>query len=86
MIEQAFIRRVWALLPPDPHDILVADRGFGRASLIPWLQKEQISDILPLKSDVYATIAGANGCSATIICMWAKDISTGVSPTVRMRW
>jgi len=57
-IEEAFIRRVWNLLPTGPRYILVADRGFGRASLIQWLQKEQIRYILRLKSDVYVTHRG----------------------------
>jgi hypothetical protein len=57
-IEQAFIRRLWSLLPADHHYILVADRGFGRASLIQWLQTEHISYILRLKGNVYVTHRG----------------------------
>jgi hypothetical protein len=57
-IEEAFIKRVWSLLPAEHQYILVADRGFGRASLIQWLQKEQIRYILRLKSDVYVTHRG----------------------------
>jgi hypothetical protein len=57
-IEEAFIKRLWGLLPADHQYILVADRGFGRASLIQWLQKQQISYILRLKSDVYVTHRG----------------------------
>jgi hypothetical protein len=57
-IEEAFIRRVWTLLPAEQHYILVADRGFGRASLIQWLQQEHISYILRLKSNVYVTHRG----------------------------
>ena len=57
-IEEAFIRRVWQLLPPGYRYILVADRGFGRASLIQWLQKEKISYVIRLKSDVYVTHRG----------------------------
>lgn len=57
-IEEAFIQRVWHLLPTGYQYVLVADRGFGRASLIQWLQKEQISYILRLRSDVYVTHRG----------------------------
>jgi hypothetical protein len=57
-IEEAFIRRVWSLLPTGYKYILVGDRGFGRASLIQWLQNEHISYILRLKGDVYVTHRG----------------------------
>ena len=57
-IEEAFIKRLWSLLPSDHRYILVADRGFGRASLIQWLQTQRISYILRLKSDVYVTHRG----------------------------
>jgi len=57
-IEEAFIRRVWQLLPTGYGYVLVADRGFGRASLIQWLQKEHISYIIRLNSNVYVTHCG----------------------------
>jgi hypothetical protein len=57
-IEQAFVKRLWSFIPAAYRYILVADRGFGRASLIQWLQKEGISYILRLKSDVYVTHRG----------------------------
>ncbi len=57
-IEEAFIKRLWGLLPGGYRYILVADRGFGRASLIQWLQKAGISYILRLKSDVSVTHRG----------------------------
>jgi hypothetical protein len=57
-IEEAFIKRLWGLLPVGHQYVLVADRGFGRASLIQWLQEQQISYILRLKSDVYVTHRG----------------------------
>jgi hypothetical protein len=57
-IEEAFIKRLWGPLPANYQYTLVADRGFGRASLIQWLQKEHIGYILRLKSNVYVMHRG----------------------------
>lgn len=57
-IEEAFIKRLWGLLPAGYPYVLVADRGFGRASLIQWLQQQDISYIVRLKGDVSVTHRG----------------------------
>lgn len=44
--EQAFIRHLFGLLPDDKRIVLLADRGFGRAELLEWLDEEGIAFVI----------------------------------------
>lgn len=55
LMEQAFLKTLWPLLPAGYRYILVADRGFGRAEFAKWLQEQGIDFIIRVRSDVYVT-------------------------------
>ncbi len=58
LLEQAFLKTLWPLLPAGYRYILVADRGFGRAEFAKWLQEQVIDFIIRVKDDVYVTHRG----------------------------
>lgn len=58
LLEEAFVKTWWPLLPSGYRYILVADRGFGRAQLAKWLQEQGIDFIIRVKDDVYVTHRG----------------------------
>ena len=54
-IEERLMKRLLALIPEDRHIILVADRGFGRATFVQFLLKYHLLFVLRVRADVIVT-------------------------------
>lgn len=51
-IEERLVAKIIHLIPGNKRLVLVADRGFGRASLVQYLLKKQVDFVLRVKGDV----------------------------------
>ncbi len=55
--EERALLAVIAALPPGVHPVVLADRGFGRASLLSWLQARQVDYVIRIKAGIHLTEA-----------------------------
>ncbi len=82
-IEERFIQWLTHQVPAGWRICLVADRGFGRTSLIQFLQARSVDYVLRVKHDV--TVTDATGKTTKLSKRWVKTGRTKLLPTVRYR-
>lgn len=82
-IEQRFIRWLLRHVPDGWQICVVADRGFGRTSLIQFLQALAVDFVLRVKHDV--TVTDALGKTTLLSKRWVKTGRTKLLPGMRYR-
>lgn len=75
--EEAFIDRLLSLLPSDPRLVILADRGFARASLLQRLQDKGVAFILRVPRNVRVRSRDYNGLLGDLVVANGEGYSLG---------